>query len=56
MKFDVVDLLGKICIPLVIGFISYFIAKKNINATGITQFRQKWIDTLRESIVYSAPN
>lgn len=49
-KNDLLDLMGKICIPLVIGYITYAVAKKNINAAGVTQFRQKWIDNLRESI------
>jgi hypothetical protein len=47
---QIVDLLGKICIPLIIGWITFVIAKRNIINTGVTQFRQQWIDNLRNSI------
>jgi len=50
MKDYITDLLGKICIPLIIGYITYIIAKKQITSTGVTQFRQKWIDNLRDAI------
>lgn len=31
-------------------FVTYVIAQKQIKNTGVTQFRQKWIDDLRDSI------
>ena len=44
------DLAGKIIIPLIIGYVSYNIARRQIVNSGITQFRQKWIDNLRDAI------
>lgn len=46
----IIDLLGKICIPVIIGAITFIIAKRQITNAGVTQFRQKWIDNLRDSI------
>lgn len=46
----ITDILGKICIPIIIGAITFIIAKKQITNAGVTQFRQKWINDLRDSI------
>lgn len=46
----VLDLLGKVCIPIIIGVITFIVAKKQITNAGVTQFRQKWIDNLRDAI------
>lgn len=37
-------------IPIIIGLITFRIAKKQINNTGITQFRQQWINSLRDTL------
>jgi len=50
MSNYIFDLIGKICIPLIIGYVTFIIAKKQIVNAGVTQFRQKWIDNLRDSI------
>lgn len=44
------DLAGKIIIPLIIGYVTYIISRKQIANSGVTQFRQKWIDSLRDAI------
>jgi len=46
----VLDLGGKILIPLTIGWVSYIIARRQIANSGVTQFRQKWIDNVRDAI------
>jgi len=50
IKLDLIDLLGKICIPVIIGYITFAVAKKQITNAGVTQFRQKWIENLRDSL------
>lgn len=45
-----VQLLGTVVIPIIIGFITYLIAKNQIRNAGVTQFRQQWIENLRKSI------
>jgi len=50
LGMDILDILGKICIPLFIVLITFVIARKQIINTGVTQFRQKWIDNLRDAI------
>lgn len=47
---DWISLIGTILIPIIIGFITYIIAKKQITNTGITQFRQQWINSLRDTL------
>jgi hypothetical protein len=47
---DFVQLLGTVVIPIIIGFITYMIAKNQIRNAGVTQFRQQWIENLRTSI------
>lgn len=44
------DLGGKVLIPLIIGWVSYKIARRQISNSGVTQFRQKWIDNVRDAI------
>ncbi|ESU28726.1 hypothetical protein FLJC2902T_13190 [Flavobacterium limnosediminis JC2902] len=46
----VITILTSILIPIIIGFITYIIAKKQIINTGVTQFRQQWINSLRDTI------
>ena len=43
-------ILDRLCIPIIVAVITYVIAKKQIVNSGVTQFRQKWIDDLRNSI------
>ena len=53
MKFDIniiSSILSSILIPIIIGFITYIIAKKQIINTGVTQFRQQWINSLRDTL------
>lgn len=47
---DWTQLIGTIIIPIIIGYITYLIAKKQITNAGVTQFRQQWIDNLRTAI------
>jgi H2-forming N5,N10-methylenetetrahydromethanopterin dehydrogenase-like enzyme len=42
--------LSSVLIPIIIGIITYSIAKKQIINTGVTQFRQQWINSLRDTI------
>ena len=49
-KINLADILSNICIPLIIGWITFIIAKRQIRGSGVTQFRQQWINDLRESI------
>ncbi|MGY4536277.1 hypothetical protein ACVW0P_000684 [Mucilaginibacter sp. UYNi724] len=44
------DIVEKAIIPIIIGFITYLISKKQIVGTGVTQFRQRWIDELRKAV------
>jgi len=46
----ITDVLEKVLIPVIIGYITYQISKKQIINAGITQFRQRWIDELREAV------
>lgn len=50
----VLDVLERILIPttipIIIGLITFRIAKKQINNTGVTQFRQQWINSLRDTL------
>ena len=46
----VLGVLDKVLIPIIIAAITYIIAKKQITNSSITQFRQKWIDDLRNCI------
>ncbi|MFN8231155.1 MAG: hypothetical protein U0V03_09575 [Bacteroidia bacterium] len=48
--FDWTQLIGTIIIPILVSFLTYFIAKKQITNAGVTQFRQQWIDNLRNCI------
>lgn len=48
--FDWASLFGTILIPILVSLITYLIAKKQITNAGVTQFRQQWIDNLRNSI------
>lgn len=50
MKQDVFNLISQILIPVLVAIITYIIAKKQITNAGVTQFRQNWIDNLREAI------
>lgn len=47
---DFFQLISTIVIPLFVIGITFLIAKRQILNTGVTQFRQQWIDNLRESI------
>lgn len=48
------NLIEKIIIPVIIpialAFFSFHIAKQQIINAGVTQFRQQWIEDLRESV------
>jgi len=44
------DFAEKIAIPLIVAGITYFIARKQLVNSGVTQFRQQWINDLRNSI------
>jgi peptidoglycan hydrolase CwlO-like protein len=46
----IATIFSSILIPIIIGFITYIIAKKQITNTGITQFRQQWINSLRDTL------
>lgn len=46
----ILDIGGKLLIPIIIGIITFVIAKRQITNTGVTQFRQQWINTLRDTI------
>lgn len=37
---DIFQILGTICIPLIIGWITFSIAKRQIKNASVTQFRQ----------------
>ena len=50
MKQDIYSLISQILIPILVAFITYIIAKRQITNAGVTQFRQNWIDDLREAI------
>ncbi len=53
LKIDIniiITIFSSILIPVIIGFITYIIAKKQIANTGITQFRQQWISSLRDTL------
>jgi hypothetical protein len=47
---EIITVVSSVLIPLIIGTVTFLIAKKQIINTGITQFRQRWIDELRNSI------
>ncbi len=49
-NFDWTQFLGTILIPVLVSYITYLIAKKQITNAGVTQFRQQWIENLRNSI------
>lgn len=44
------DLAGKIVIPLVIGYVTYGLSRRQIYNSGMMQSRQKWIDSVRDAI------
>lgn len=50
MQHSFWDFAEKIAIPLLVAGITYFIARKQLVNSGLTQFRQRWIDDLRDSI------
>jgi hypothetical protein len=47
---NLVDLFSKLLIPIIIGYVTYLIAKRQIANSGVTQFRQNWINELRSTI------
>lgn len=50
MKQDIFNLISQILIPILVAVVTYIIAKKQITNAGVTQFRQNWIDNLRDAI------
>lgn len=50
MKQDIFSLISQILIPVLVAIITYIIARKQITNAGVTQFRQNWIDNLRDAI------
>ncbi len=49
-KINFTNIVSTMLIPLIIGWITFVIAKKQIRGTGVTQFRQQWINNLTEAI------
>ena len=47
---SLLDLLGKLCIPLVIAFVSYLLAKRQLNSSNVNQFRQRWMEDFRSTV------
>ncbi|WP_426670537.1 hypothetical protein ACPPVU_04670 [Mucilaginibacter sp. McL0603] len=45
-----IALLDKLCIPIIIAALSYFLAKRQLLSGNMLQFRQRWIDDLRNAI------
>lgn len=50
MKQDIFSLISQILIPILVAIVTYVIAKRQITNAGVTQFRQNWIDNLRDAI------
>jgi hypothetical protein len=44
------DFLDKSCIPIIIAVLSYYLAKRQLLSGNVLQFRQRWIDDLRNAI------
>jgi hypothetical protein len=42
--------IDKVLIPIIVAFITYIIARKQITNSSVTQFRQRWIDDLRNAV------
>jgi len=46
----IIEMLRYLLIPLVIAFVSYYLAKRQLNSSNINLFRQRWMEDLRSNV------